>query len=573
MSSKKSLIQNIVLEAQAYEKLEDITKLVESGASLTNIPLQPLYMAVASANVEEVTALLPKLSKEQRVALVGLDMWTRDVIDISGFNQWIQIYSRCEDDEIIKEFVDNEDFYLYLKSVANIWTFDVEDPLYPDEHDYYFLTDDNLLLVEYSEHYQYPNELKFFIRHLYDKHGVENAYTLLFKLVNDSFPELQETQYQENKERLRDYGFVDYYEARQALHEFVGEKSIRRFIEKKVGVSATIDSLSRNQTLHPSSLVNFSKDMDLISIELDKVTDEKRHHYLHFNFIRLINSTIAVNDALKKGRIELTKIGEKTRSTVKLGISYAQSVRDMDSPFDHFDFNDFYKIGISLIEIQKRKIKKALSTSPFEENEYEYFLGMWWGSFLENSYLEIPKAKNFGLGLHLQTIENVDVYEFWKKQVLCFKELVPFANSFFEMLKTLKEEGKVNDLFYMNYTVENIDFESILISSIINLSHGFYDDEKTINKMGLTVPELLTFIDRYFQKVQDEDHLLPLEDPKMQELVANFSKKFGFDTVSSFYSFVHGILSEHLNGYNYRSLGEDEFTHVGGPIILKNLQN
>ena len=33
-------------------------------------------------------------------------------------------------------------FILFLKARFNIWTFDIEDPQYPD-HDYYFLTEDN----------------------------------------------------------------------------------------------------------------------------------------------------------------------------------------------------------------------------------------------------------------------------------------------------------------------------------------------------------------------------------------------------------------------------------------------
>ena len=58
-----------------------------------------------------------------------------------------------------------------------------------------------LLLVEYSKEYRYPNELKYLIRNMYDKFGVENAYSLLFKLVNDSFAVIQERQYQEKKNR------------------------------------------------------------------------------------------------------------------------------------------------------------------------------------------------------------------------------------------------------------------------------------------------------------------------------------------------------------------------------------
>ena len=44
------------------------------------------------------------------------------------------------------EFTKSEEFALFLKARFNMWTFDVEDPLYPD-HDNYFLTDDQMFLI------------------------------------------------------------------------------------------------------------------------------------------------------------------------------------------------------------------------------------------------------------------------------------------------------------------------------------------------------------------------------------------------------------------------------------------
>ncbi len=219
MNKSKDLIFRIVQEAKSYDRLEDIEKLVEGQTSLAVIPVQPLYVAITSAGSDQVAEVLPRMSKPQRQAMLDLDLWKKDEVDYNSFDFWIESYAKVKEPEIIEDFVSAEDFALYLRSRVNVYTFDVEDPEYPD-HDFYFLTDDSLLLIEYGEDYPNPNELKYLIRHLYDKMGVEKAYAHLFKIVNDSHLELEEAQYQAKKERLKDYGFVDYFDAMESLVDF-----------------------------------------------------------------------------------------------------------------------------------------------------------------------------------------------------------------------------------------------------------------------------------------------------------------------------------------------------------------
>ncbi|MEX1099181.1 MAG: DUF6178 family protein, partial [Bacteriovoracaceae bacterium] len=353
---------------------------VETGLDLANVPLQPLYVSLLSAPTEQVAVILPKLSREQRQSLLDLDLWNKDNVDVFSFEYWLEAYSKVREHDIVKEFVNSDDFFLYLKSRVNIHTFDAEDPEYPD-HDNYFLTDDTLLLVEYGEDYSLGNELRYFIRHLYDSLGVENAYSALFKLINESFSALQETEYVNKKERLREYGFVDYYEANESLYPFLSLKRIDKFIQNKAKVEARVDALARNQSLHSSALAQFDKEMENILFELSKATNEQRKRYLHFNFVRLINSTITLNDALRGGRVELAKIGKTTKAALDLGLQYCKTKRTFDkgeSVFDVFDFGEIYKIGRSLWDIKQREIKKAVKSAPFAKEDLEGFLGAWW---------------------------------------------------------------------------------------------------------------------------------------------------------------------------------------------------
>jgi len=574
--SKNDLLSKILYEAKSYNSIDDIEKMVEFGTDLSVIPIQPLYMSLKMTSTDQVAELIPKLSSVQRQVMLDLDLWKKDQVDVDAFEFWIEAYSKVDNDDIIQGFVTSEDFYLYLKSRVNVYTFDVEDPYYPDD-DNYFLTDDMLLLIEYSSEYKYPNELKYLIKHIYAKFGVENAYSLLFKLVNDSYSELEEQMYQFKKERLRDYGFVDYYEAIEKLHPFISEKQILSFLKNKKTITPNLDLNSQNQSLHKSSIVSFDSEMDNIIKELSYITDEKRLIYLHFTFIRLINSTIVIHDALKSSRVELTRIGKYTKNSLELGLQFAKanlSLAENESLFEKFDFFDLYKIGNALIMIQRDRLKKALKKTLFETEDYEYFLGASWNTFLENSDNEIPKVKAYGAGLNAKEVNNLVVYEFWKNEISLFTNSLPFINTFFETFNKLKTDGKLFDSFYLNYEVENIDFESILISSFINHSLGNYSNSD-VNKMGVTISELKSFFKLYFTKKNEDSEyvLLPLKSDKVKESIEKFIKNFGFNMIDNFENYLYGVLSEHLSGYEFDTLADEDFKHIGGPILLNSLPN
>lgn len=563
MKKNKNLLEAIISESKAYESFKDIEKLVEVGKDLSMIPIQPLYMSLMNSPASELANILPRLSKEQRQSLVDLDFWNKDIVDVNSFEYWIEVYSLNKETELTWDFVNSDDFLLYLKSRINVWTFDVEDPLYPD-HDYYFLTDDNLLLVEYSEEYRFPNELRYLIRNMYDALGVENAYSKLFKLINDSFSLIQESNYQEKKERLREFGFVDYYEAKESLFPFATYPQVRKFIKSRIGATGSIESSAQNQTLHSSALLGFSKEVENIFKELELLNDAKRESFLQFNFVRMINSSLTLADALRKGRIELAAVTKKSKQLIDLAIQYTrETLNDTiaeQSVFEKFDFMDLYKIGNSLISINKNKIKKNLAKTIFEQDSNEYFLGLWWNSFLENSFLETPKTKTYGAGLHALEVSSLESFDFWKVESELFCRLLPFISTFYETVDNLSESNQISDAFYLNYEVKQIDFESILISSFINYSI----EHETINKMGLSIIEFKSFIDKYFAAKSEE---FMLKDQSFLDL-SGYSEKYGFNEIIGFDDYLYGVLTEHLNGYDFSSLSDEDFAHVGGPILL-----
>ena len=570
---KKDLLSQLLYESQAYKKFEDIEKLVDSGMDLSMIPIQPLYVSLQTTASDQIAMILPKLSPEQRQALRDIDLWQKDILDPDSAFHWLEIYSKCPDENVILEYVKSEDFLLTIKNQFTVQTFDAEDPMYPEGNNY-FLTEDNQLLIEYPEDFTMVQELKEMIRRLYADIGVEYAYAFLFKMVVDSYQIMEEEVYHQKKERLRDFGFVDYYDALEYNSPFLKESQLNDFIKTKKGQTGDLDALSQNQCLHASSLVPYQSGMEGLKDALNQVSSEKRQQFLHFNFVRLVNARMTLDNALKHGSLAMNKVGNQTRQCLELGFEYISETLEpskRDAIFELFDFVDLYKAGHSLIEINKRKIKKALAQTPFEKDDFGYFLGMYWNAFLENSHEEVSKYKFDGSSKPLE-IRDLQSYHLWIEATETFTIALPFIQIFFVSLEKLKAEGKLNDQFYLNYEVDNIDFESIMISSFINFVGGYYQ-ESAAGKMGVTISELKNFYHLFFKKNGEEYLIKGEEDPILREKTSHFIKKFGLELIPRFDKYLYQIMLEQLNGYEVDGMTEEDFRHIGGPILLNYSNN
>lgn len=565
---QKDLLSHLLYEAQSYKKFEDIERLVDQGADLSMIPVQPLYVSLQSTSKDQIALILPKLSSEQRQALRDIDFWKKDELDPEAFLYWLDVYSKCPDEEVVLEYIKSEDFLLGLKNKFTIQTFDAEDPEYP-ESDNYFLTEDNQLLIEYPEDFNQVSELKAFVRRIYGEMGVENAYAFLFKLVVDSYQIMEESAYNEKIDRLRDFGFVDYFEALAYNSPFMSQAQIDDFIRSRRGHTGRLDATSLNQNLHASSLTPYQAGMDHLKEALLKVNDEKRQQYLQFNFVRLVNARITLEDALKNGTTALGRVGHQTRQNLELGFDYVMS--KTENVFENFDFVDLYKVGHSLIEVSKRKIKKALGDTPFEQDDFDYFLGLYWNSFLESAEAEVTKFK-FDGSSKPREVNDLESYTMWNNAIETLTTSLPFIQTFFKGIMHLKAEGHLNDQFYLNYEVDNIDFEAIMISSFINFVGGHYQDAAA-GKMGVTVSEIKSFYHAFFTKRGEEYLIKGEEDPVLREKIRLFTEKFGLSGIPHFTGYVYQILVEQLNGYEIDGMSEEDFKHIGGPIILNNTHN
>ena len=572
MLDSENMISLMMKEAEAYTTFDSLEKYVQEGRDLSVLPIQPLYMTLRSRPCEEIATYLPQLGALQRKVFLDLDLWKRDDLDLENFNFWLKTYSLCPDEKIRLEFSKSSEFSLYLKSKFNIWTFDVEDPQYPD-HDNYFLTDDGLLLFEFDESFEFVEEVKRIILDMYSQEGVEKAYANLFKIVSESFSTAQEEEFQSKKERLRDIGFVDYYEALVFESAFPNKDILNNFIKKKVKTKGEICDLGQNQILPKSSLVAFKEKIGPLEEELNKVRDEKRASFLQFNFLRLVNGVMELDDSLKKGSVALSRTGNKSRSMLLLGLDYLKffmrekgfALPEGANLFDLFDFVDLYKIGNSLLKLDQLKLKKCFKGTPFDDGN-ESFLGNFLSENIGLSFEAPIKFREMKVGAtKTKEINGWESFKDWSKIVTLISSMTPFASKFHEVYEKLRNSGTINSGYYLNYAVEDITFESILLSAYANYQLGFFEKGQD-NKMGITLNEYKVFM----ANILDEN--LKLNNNKeIEESIDNFLESFALNKVSYFKEFFKYILCEELEDVDISSIEDAEFRHIGGPIILNSL--
>jgi hypothetical protein len=571
-SQKHDPLTLLIKESDAYNHLDQIEKYVEGGSDLSVLPVQPVYLALRKLPMDKVAEYLPKFSKEQREVFLDIDLWSKDEIDIEHFTYWIQAYSMVDSDEVKSDFVQSEQFLLFLKSRFNVWTFDAEEPEYPD-HDNYFLTDCNQLLFEFDETFPFVDEARALIRHLYYEVGVENAYTFLFKMVSDSYSIIQEEEYQLRKERMRDYGFVDYMDALETENPFINIDFLHLFVKNKTSATGAIDDVSKNQNLHNSSLVAFKDHFKKVIDELLRVSDQKRADFLQFNFVRLINARLESQGSLKKGSVAMTRTGSQTKNLVLLGFNYLKSDKvsseylkevPAEGLFTLFSFSDLYKIGNSLIKFNLKDLKKALTLNHFD-GDSESFLGDYWSDFLDNSF-DQPTKFHSPKDDSAKAIIEAHEYEMWTYKTKTLIELLPFARKFFETFSELKKEGRLIDSYYLNYIVDDIDFEALLLSNFANFYLNSFNekiDPTPSAKLGLTVDEYKLFS----QRIISSEGKFVLT-PELFKKIQNFAETFGLNTVFDFNNYLQDLLKSQLEGYDLDHMSQEDFKHVGGPIIL-----
>ena len=81
--------------------------------------------------------------------------------------------------------------------------------------------------------------------------------------------------------------------------------------------------------------------------------------------------------------------------------------------------------------------------------------------------------------------------------------------------------------------------------------------------MGLTIDEFKSFA----VKVVGTEGKFVLT-PELYQKIQHFIITFGLTHVSNIHNYLQTLLTNALEGYEYEFMPDEDFKHVGGPIIL-----
>ena len=342
------------------------------------------------------------------------------------------------------------------------------------------------------------------------------------------------------------------------------KKKYKHFIENKTKVTANIDTVGKSQVLNQKSLVAFNTGMDIFEEDLNNIENQQRADFLRFNFTRLINASLALKNDENLTSVKSQHMGDEVKFYLKLGFKRVKEINTpVDSIFDKFDFFDLYKIGWSRVFLLQKSVKNIVAKyGSMQENQF-------WGPCLDvlvnstfetDAELECFKSRN--------NFFVSDDFEKWSEHIEFVVQILPFAFRFFTTLNDLTDSNQISSHFYLNYSIEDIDFEVLLLSSLINFSLGNFEKENS-KKLAVMEDELLDFWKAKFHIV---DGKTKLDVSKADSAVDNYIETFGFSNISLMKNYLLLLMDEHLSGYDLQEIENDRrgFAHVGGPLVYEN---
>ncbi len=516
--------------------------MVENFETLTHLPLWPLYFLLRNGTARDIALALPKLDSKQREFIFDLDLWKKQDFDLENYEKWIEILYISQNEEIIKEFTQHPHFLVYLRGRLNIYTHNIEHPVYPNSDDF-FITDDFCYLVEYDKDYKLAEELKFFLTVFYSARGVEAAQALLMEVVNESFFQLQENAYKVKKSRLDETGYVDFYDALEnkkilkikEIETFILSKFTKKYlltVEEKLGTDIRVLETSRDGNDIHNEIRN----------EISKIENEKIINFLPTDYIRTINANFVLNESFQKIEGELQADSEKVQSFITLGFDYIitnyTEKLSTDSLFEFFSFKDLEHIGRSLVLGQIHKMKTVLKNFDFSHDDD--FLGDFFKIFLQDIFELDVKFKYKDV---LQLISNVKIYKvFYQKSQL----LIDLS----ALMKQFKNEiSNYKEITYLNYRFEDLDFEGLFLTRYIKHCLGL--DNKL--SYGMEINEFKKYIKE--------------KNPSKENHIKDFIQEFELDIIENLEMYLSELCIDHFSHLEKDDLAEEDYKFVSGVLL------
>jgi hypothetical protein len=521
---KIKYFDSLLKESDSYSSQQKVDSLIQDGGDLSVISTWVLHFNLVNFGPSEIAEVLPRMSTVQRRLLRDIRVWNKDDLDFAEFEKWCLTYAQINDLEVKKEFIQSDDFILYLKGRCQIYLFDMNEANFPD-HDSFIKTDDDVFILKFSDDYSYISEIQNLLRHFYGHYGVEKAGEILQRVISESFFDFQEVVYLNKKERVREIGYVDYYEALN-VQSIIYPKDLAKFVKKKISEKIKPSNFAHNHAfgLHRSQVMAFKAYADRIDKEMSMLADGQIEFIL-FNFSRLLNSLYV----LSKDE-SLSSISEKSSQVLNLSLDYLRlkfpSIPEDKSIFDFFDFTDLYRVGLGLLKGPSNRLFQALkSLEMYHSNES--FLGDYWVRFLDDLSIESYQVEENGQKIKIESYES---YQIYVQKINGLVQVLP-------VITNIYEQNHAKSINAVNYKDDTVDFEVIMISffvlfclnkdfsklelinyeDFISFLKNTYSNEVKLHAkvrefIGLSVPGEILFFEQYFLEIMKQNFDFLIEE-------------------------------------------------------------
>lgn len=549
-----------------------MTELLAPADSLPSIG--PIWKIQQSFYNDGPVALMEdfeSFSTKQRELVISLSSWDRDSFNSEAFGLWIDAVEGQESPNMRTDLVNHPGFLLYLKAYFQITLQDQEEPELPD-HDHFFVSDDQLFLFEYKSDFKRSDEVQSLVRHAYMVNGVETTINVLTGLLGENYSIFEETCYSQKKEQLLALGIPDYF---GSIELFSMQKlaDIDRFIALRVKQKRDLNSnkkTARQLETSSSKKTIFSEDYPLIESknqgewsmklsELDSEGDINRHL---FKAVQTLFATYEVKGIWKQNLLSYSEQNKRFSILIDLAIQYVENkIGSQFTVLNLFDAFDLYKIGEGLSKNLNIKASRI-----FREQEGNFIGDVFIGMVDQIKSLTIVE---FGTNKHDPT--QLEGYLKINHLLDELFELRPFILGMKNEVTRMTQENLLQDSFYLNYEVVDIDFESLITTMLFNfINKSYQDQDETSRKMALTLTELKMVWSKilYLNKGKARlDYSIVNED------IVDFMQYFKIPGNKSTVEYIAGVIAYHYEDLDLEELVEDDFKHVGGAILLSTKMN
>ncbi len=208
------------------DRVDELLSQPNARLAVRELPEQELYFAIRELGLQDALELLRLCSPEQTRALIDIDCWQRDTLDVERLKEWFRVITELGHERlaVVVRSLDHELMVTYLQHLVRVYDVTAEEP--PEEPEgHFYATPDRFYVVDVLVPGGDGQAIDRFLELLYMA-DLDLGRRVVMGAKWDLGAETEETAYRFRSARMADLGYVDYYEALK-VYAYLDPRSLR----------------------------------------------------------------------------------------------------------------------------------------------------------------------------------------------------------------------------------------------------------------------------------------------------------------------------------------------------------